>query len=176
MSWVQPVASGVGAVVGVFGLFFIWLNWRISELRRSDVLAWSNDVTTALEELLLIAIWDISYGKPTPEERLDDLALRTAVLTERGRFFFRNVQIFKPGADKEPAYRGCRPRILDPIVVAHKIALHWCMADTKTRVRMRLLAEECVKKFVSLAQKEVGRSRSVASELGQTGDDHAWTN
>ena len=74
------------------------------------------------------------------------------------------------GQEKEPAYRGHRPTILDQIVLAHQIARQWEKANDAQRTDMMLLAEDCAKKFVSLAQQEVGRSRTASAVTKKAGD------
>ncbi len=50
--------------------------------------------------------------------------------------------------------------LLDPIVVSHQIACQWEGAADEEKERMILVAEDCVRRFVSMAQREVGRSRT----------------
>ena len=73
-------------------------------------------------------------------------------------------------AHKQPAYRGFRPAILDPIVVVHQIAVAWRAADPDMQLRYRCVAEDCLKTFVSLAQKEVGRSRAASAYASRSGN------
>ena len=89
---------------------------------------------------------------------------------EPGRLFFRNKVVDEHGVNKEPAYRGYRPEILDPIVVAHQITRAWSASGIPEQIGMQVLAEECLRKFVSLAQMEVGRSRTASADTGKEGD------
>jgi hypothetical protein len=171
-------ADTVAAIISAFaatatllvGLFVVWMQRRESALRREDVLAWANEVISALETLLLVCIVDDSHlDEAQAKRKITKLIFDTSILIERGRMFFKNEVVDDHGREKEPAYRGYRPLILDPIVVAHQIAFAWANANGEKRLRMRLLAEDCVKKFVSLAQKEVGREKTSSTDTGVGG-------
>jgi hypothetical protein len=165
------LAPIISAFVAVLGVFLAWRKSRESALRRGDVLAWANEVIRELETLLLICVLKGAQLEPiTAKTKLTEVLFNTAILIERGRLFFRNQVVGDHGREKESAYRGYRPKILDPIVVAHQIALEWDGADGEKQLRMRLIAEDCLKKFVSLVQKEVGRGRTASADTGEGGD------
>jgi hypothetical protein len=133
-------------------------------------LVWATEVIRELQSLLVICMLKDPQLEPiTAKARLTDVIFNTSILVERGRLFFRNQLVDDHGQKKEPAYRGYRHKILDPIVVAHQIACGWIEANEDTRLRMRLIAEDCVQKFVSLAQKEVGRDRTTVADTGKGG-------
>ena len=75
------------------------------------------------------------------------------------------------GAHKQVAYRGYRPVILDPLIAAHQIAVRLPTADARMRYTLQCIAEDHLKDFVSLIQKEVGRDRtaSVVTKEGGKG-------
>lgn len=165
------LASIVSAVVAAIALFFTWRKWREDVLRRGDVFAWANEAIGQLESLLLVCLLKEPLLDATlATEKLKEVAFETSILVERGRLFFKNQIVDDHGREKEPAYRGYRPRILDPLVVAHEVACGWMGADEDTRLRMSVIADDQLKKFVSLAQKEVGRSRTASADTGQGGD------
>lgn len=167
----QTIISTGSLVLTLTGLAFGYYQWRKSQLRRDDVLSWANEVITALQSMLLIC----TLGKDKLDEevakaKISDLIFDTSILIEKGRLFFKNEVVDEFGAKKYPAYRGYRPEILDPIVVAYQIACEWRSADEEGRLRMRVLSGESLKKFVSLAQKEVGRNRTISAEGRRKGD------
>jgi hypothetical protein len=163
-------AAIVSALVATAGLFVGWLKWRESTLRREDVLAWANETIRELQSLLLIcALKPPQLEVATAKARLTEVIFNTSVLVERGRLFFKNRIVNDYGLEKELAFRGYRPEILDPIVIAHQIACGWAEANEDAQLRMRVVAEDCVKKFVSLVQKEVGRDRTAAADTSQAG-------
>jgi len=162
----------VSTLVAFAGLLIVFRQSRESALRRGDVLTWANEVIRELQNLSLIcALDEKELDAATRKAKLTDIIFNTSVLVERGRLFFKNeVRGDDHGKDKELAYRGYRPKILDQIVVAHQIARQWQNANDAQRSIMRLLAEDCAKKFISLAQQEVGRSRTASAVTKQGGD------
>ena len=66
-----------------------------------------------------------------------------------------------------------RPKILDWIVLAHKVALRVSaspsLIDRDERARIFKLTDRCVKEFVYYAQKEVGRQRVVSETAAGAG-------
>jgi len=166
----EAIAAIVSAVLTALALFAGWRSSRKSELRREDVANWADESITALQTLLLLCIHgDPPIPKVEADRRRVDLLIQTSVLTERGRLFFRNAPPYSAGRDKPRAYRGKRPEILDQLVIAHQIACRWPQAGDEERVRMRLVAEECLKQFVSLIQREVGRSRTASADTRRRG-------
>ncbi len=163
-----PVLS---ALIALAGLSIAWRQSRELALRRGDVLTWANEVIRELQSLLLICVLDDDdLDTATRKAKLTEIIFSTSVLVEQGRLFFRNEVTDDHGQDKEPAYRGHRPTILDQIVLAHQIARQWEKANDAERTNMMLLAEDCAKKFVSLAQQEVGRSRTASAVTKKAGD------
>ena len=166
----EAIAALASVLLTAIALFAGWRSSRKNELRREDVANWADEAITALQTLLLVTI----HGDPpipaAEAERLRvALLIQTSVLTERGRLFFRNAGPYSFGREKHRAYRGTRPEILDQLVAAHQIACRWPRAGDEERVRMRLVAEDCLKQFVSLVQQEVGRSRTASADTRRGG-------
>lgn len=169
----QAVAGFVSASIAAVAALLVWLQWRERRLRQDDVLDWANDVIRAQQTLYLVLfLGDSAFERATARGMLAQIAVDTSVLVEQGRLFFRNTPDPVHGADRHPAYRGYRPMLLDPIVVSHQIACHWEGADEEERERMILVAEDCVRSFVSMAQREVGRSKTAhaASQIKGEGE------
>lgn len=170
--WEQVAAIG-SLTIACLSIFGSWLAWRRAALKSDDVLNWSMRVINALRTIALLT--DPKFGPATDTsetaKRLGALAVETSVLAEQGRLFFKNTTMTLHGRDKHSAYKGYRTVILDQIIVAHQIACAWEAADADTRARLHLLAEDCAREFVSLAQKEVGRTRTVSgvTRKGGTG-------
>ncbi|MCW3848372.1 hypothetical protein OF829_14100 [Sphingomonas sp. LB-2] len=166
----EAIAATVSAILTAFALFAGWRSSRKNELRTEDVFDWAAEAITALQTLLLITI----HGDPpipaAEAERLRvEVLVKTSALTERGRLFFRNAGPYSEGREKPRAYRGKRPEILDQLVAAHQVACRWPRASDEERVRMRLVAEDSLKQFVSLVQTEVGRSRTASADTRRRG-------
>ncbi len=152
-------------VIAITGLFFAWVRWRASELRRGEVLSWADECIECLQSLYLISILnDPALDQAQTDNIRIKIIFNTSTLIERGRIFFKNEVVDDFGSEKLPAYRGYRPRILDHLVVAHQIALFWPNGNVDEIQRRSAVAEDCLKNFVSLVQKEVGRDRSASVE------------
>lgn len=159
----EALAATASAILTALVLFAGWRSSRKSELRREDVANWADESIAALQTLLLICIHaDPPIPAAEAEKRRAETLFRTSILVEQGRMFFRNAGPYSEGREKYAAYRGKRPQILDQLVAAHQIACRWPKASDDERVRMRLVAEDCLKQFVSLVQLEVGRSRTAS--------------
>lgn len=170
---IEAVAAAVSAVAAVIALYAAWAAGRKSELRREDVLQWSISVIEALEELYILCIRGTEIvSREEFSKRMSNVIFATGSMTETGRLFFKNAVTDDFGKEKYPPYRGYRPKILDPIVVAHQIACQWSTSDEPTRRKMTIVAEDCLKKFVALAQMEVGRSRTASADTGKGGDGY----
>lgn len=166
----EAVAATASAILTALALFVGWRASRKSELRREDVANWADESIAVLQTLLLISI----HGDPPipaaeAEKRRAEVLFKTSILVEQGRMFFRNAGPYSEGKEKHRAYRGKRPEILDQLVAAHQIAIRWPSANDEERVRMRLVAEDCLKRFVSLVQLEVGRSRTASAGTRRRG-------
>jgi hypothetical protein len=166
----EAVAALASVLLTAVALFAGWRSSRKSELRREDVANWADESIAALQTLLLVCI----HGDPPvpaaeAEKRRAEILFKTSILVEQGRMFFRNAGPYSEGREKHRAYRGKRPEILDQLVAAHQIACRWPGAADEERVRMRLVAEDCLKRFVSLVQLEVGRSRTASAGTRRRG-------
>lgn len=56
---------------------------------------------------------------PTYRADLERIAMQLSALADRGRLFFPNIEEHAKGKDKETAFQGSRPPILDALVCAH---------------------------------------------------------
>ncbi len=164
-------AEGISAIVAAVALFAGWWRWRRIELRREDALSWANEVIETMQSLVLVCSLDRTIlDEATEKKKLLEITFNTSVLVERGRLLFKNIPGGRRGRHKPPAYRGTRPLILDQLIVAHEIAKIWLASDDRDRKRLHLIAEDCKQKFVSLAQKEVGRERTASTYTKLSGD------
>jgi hypothetical protein len=165
------IAGFISAFVAACALTVGWLQWRERRLRQDDVLKWANEVIRAQQTLhLMLYLGDSAFDRETIRTTLAKLAVDTSVLVEQGRLFFKNTPHPTYGADRHPAYRGYRPKVLDPLVVSHQIACQWGGATDDEKERMLIVAEDCVRSFVSMAQREVGRGRTAHEETALKGE------
>jgi hypothetical protein len=171
MDWGPVLIGLVSVAVPIVGVLLVWLQWRERQMRMDDVLHWASDTIRTLQTVYLACyLGERLFGPDEMRAILQKAAVDTSVSVEQGRLFFRNTPDPEHGKERHPAYRGYRPELLDPVVVAHQIACQWSGADEKARLRMTLVAEDCVKRFVSFAQLEVGRSRTVSADAGRKGE------
>lgn len=155
------VAGFTSAFIGAVAAMLVWLQWRERRLRQDDVLRWASDVIGNLQTLYLtLFLGDSGFTSAEAKAARSRIAVDTSVLVEQGRLYFKNTPHPTHGANRHPAYRGFRPMILDPIVVAHQIACQWDGAADDEKDRMVLVAQDCVRSFVSMAQREVGRGQT----------------
>ncbi|MBB3066008.1 hypothetical protein [Limibacillus halophilus] len=166
------MASIISAVVATAALLSTWYWWREKELRRDEVLKWADEAISVLRTLHLLCAVDVSkFTDENPSRKFLDVLFISSILIERGRLFFRNSNDGNQhGREKEKAYQGLRPEILDQLIIAHEIALRWGDADQETRSRMTVISERACRRFLSLAQEEVGRGRT-ASKYNKLGGD-----
>jgi hypothetical protein len=163
------LAAVVSAFVAFVGLLIAWRNAREAALRKGEVLAWSNDVIQNLQSLVLVCQPRSALPQAIEAEKLRDIYFATSVLAEQGRLFFKNQRAGDQGLEKPEAYQGRRPDILDQVLVAHQISGRFERADEESRSRMVCVAEDAERRFVSLAQKEVGRVRTASVDTSKGG-------
>lgn len=95
------------------------------ELRRrvdQASLDWGQDAIDTLGEAAALAISPMISDLERRQKRLD-IARRLSALADRGRFFFPNIDPDHHGTDKQAAFRGKRPPILDALIYAHHEAM-----------------------------------------------------
>ncbi|MEN9894965.1 MAG: hypothetical protein RIR97_817 [Pseudomonadota bacterium] len=165
--------SGIGSTVTVLTAVItlgVWLyETRKKQLRIDDVLIWSNQCIEVLQEIYLYCDLDVLRSSDADCSRIRELAVSASVLVEKGRLFFRNNEVDGHGREKEPAYRGYRPLILDKLVLAHKIAIRWEKSSDIERMMMREISAQCVAQFVSLIRAEVGRVKTASKYANKDG-------
>ena len=167
----DTLISAAGLLLAIVGTYAAWATARRNELRKNEVLAWVNEAITSLQTTALLAHPD---WFPMPEdvrnEKMRAESIKASVLVERGRMFFRNKSWGTYGNKKEPAYRGLRPMILDELVILHGLARDWPNLNPTKRALAFHIAVESLKRFVSMAQQEVGRERVASAYAGAAGD------
>lgn len=115
------------AAVALIGALFSWRETRrqrklaLEKMRRElddRSLEWGRDAITLLSEAqtLILNGPDVK-GSAAFEDRRQSLMIRASALTDQGRFYFPNIEDDDGhGAEKEGAYQGKRPPILDALV------------------------------------------------------------
>jgi hypothetical protein len=163
--------SALAAAISVLTAVLVYkMTKQINHQKEDAVLEWSKTAIDQLQTLVLLC----EHGDSLlPVEAARDafarIAISTSVLLEQGRLFFRNSKD-KYGNEKELAYRGYRPVILDKLLVAHRIALECTSADVGRRKALGERAHQNREKFVSLLQSEVALARKAGEYASQAGE------
>jgi hypothetical protein len=126
-SWGVNEWVAVGsAAVALISFFF---NWAVVQRQTAmqaeglkaqmdaDVLAWAHAAVDALSEAAMVAERR-GEGAVDVRDRRNEILWRISALADRGRLFFPNLAPHAQGADKEGAFRGYRPPVLDTLVFA----------------------------------------------------------
>lgn len=146
-------------LVTLAGALGTWIAYRRSELRRDEVVAWVNKVIENMQTTVLLIGRNVSMPALERNERLRELGISASILLEQGRILFKNVDPRKYGSDKQPAYRGLRPMILDQVLFMHQLAVAWPTLPAQDHGHAFDIGLFSLRRFVSLAQQEVGRGR-----------------
>ena len=164
------IAIGVLSILIAAGaLGWTFYVWRLKELRRDEILVWGNACIEVLQ-CIFLECRAIEGGQEPNREALASYRTKASVLVEQGRIFFRNANPDQFDQEKESAYRGFRPKILDSLVSGFQVAeAIGSMDDAKLISKCRKLSERNVRSFVSLLQKEIGRDRTASADTSAGG-------
>ena len=142
---------------------------RLEALRLGEVTAWGQSCLEVF--VTAIAAFNPSLNLENSEIRsiVRKCYVDSSILIEKGRIYFNNVPHPTHGAEKEPAYRGLRPRILDFLVALHDYC-GWALAGkTATTAELFAATLKAEREFMSLLQKEVGRLSAKDPEAAAPG-------
>ncbi|WP_128893094.1 hypothetical protein [Erythrobacter sp. HKB08] len=169
LGWLGVAGSIVVTLVGVY---FRYHRYQTEARRSRDVAAWADD---AIDTLVTVEVC-AKAPCPLPEDERAKLLAKAyvsaSVLTEQGRLFFPNVDgdaYVKSGR----TYQGRRPKLLDPLVVAHKAARRMLEKPEEPTTDLLALLVAQRKDFMSHVQVEIGRRRANAKDSrlgGMTAD------
>ena len=156
----------LGIALTIVGLGFAYTAWRSKEPRKDEILAWSQECIDIFQRTYLAVS---GASKATDKQKyfdvLPELKLRSSVQVERGRLFFLNVK-----HDQLISNRGLRPIILDCLVANCQIcelAPQYLDGDLR---KLAAISLQYGRRFVTLAQEEVGRSQQSNSGAEKAGD------
>lgn len=132
MDWAELGVEGWVAVVSaVLAVASLVLNWlvvrRQTELQfetlkaemDAEVIAWANEAIDQVSQGLALARGRGStYGADEFARLAHETSQKLSSIADRGRLFFPNEAPDQHGQDKESAFQGFRPVILDAVVFA----------------------------------------------------------
>ena len=87
-----------------------------SEMRR-----WADEGCDQLSEAVHLCDLDPATSAVDFGARRHALRVSLSALIDRGRWFFPNLREHEAGNDRDKAYRGFRPPVLDELVAAYKL-------------------------------------------------------
>ena len=158
LPWFEIAIAGTQAVIA---LTLLCLTYRqhSTQLRIQRALKvheWGNECIDAfadVERFCLLTphiVDEQAYAK-----HKNELLRRLSALVDRGRMFFKNKQQEHFGQEKQQAYRGLRPAILDPLIAAYMaievLDKSSILPDLDRKERLCNWRRE----FVSVLQKEI---------------------
>lgn len=165
MTW----AGAAGSVaLTLAGFYMTWRRFQGESLRSRDVALWADRAIAVLMTVELCAAPENPVTEGERSKRLTDAYVQASTLVEQGRLFFRNVSD-APLAKIGDTYAGRRPRVLDPLVVAHKIAARLLVGTVGDPALYRV-AQEQRRLFVRAVQHEIGRRQSASWEARRAGE------
>ena len=128
--WDINVWIGIGSAA--LALVSVVLNWlvvrRQTELQfeglkakaDAEMMDWANQAIDCISEGVALSRGrGGAYGEAELRPRLLEASNRLSSLADRGRLFFPNQEHASHGNEKEAAFRGFRPVILDTVIFAH---------------------------------------------------------
>lgn len=158
-SLVVTVASAVFAIIGAIASH---LETRRQEKIRVETLRMHVDGASldwgaaAIDALGRMAMFARTRRQQTNDQSFQtnkvNLMMQLSSLIERGRMFFPNIDPEKKGAQKEGAYRGSRPPILDALVFAYYELDAMSREEGPTGENSAAFIEECRRLLVSELQ------------------------
>lgn len=186
MTIAWEAVAAVVAVLGAVGALTTWVVGRFERaderkaerakahaegLRLDEVAGWAAEAIGVMQSLVVaLQLDEKAIQNDDRRARVLEVAFQSSVLIETGRLFFKNAIIDDFGKDKELAYRGYRPVVLDQLVIACQVANRFLVQKHDNDCRLLAVAEDATRKFVSLVQAEVGRSRSASTDTNIHGD------
>ena len=122
----------IGAGSAALALVSVVLNWLIVRRQTwlqfeglkakadAEMMEWANHaIDTVSEGVALARGRGVAYGDAELRPRLIEVSARLSSLADRGRLFFPNQEHADHGQEKEAAFRGFRPVILDAVIFGH---------------------------------------------------------
>ena len=131
---------------------------------------WGNECIDSLAEADHFFASGMGETSAADDRKLrKNLLARLSSLIDQGRIFFENVPANSYGAEKLPAYRGLRPKILDPLIAVYRAIKNLDQRSERANDRTSDRLFEWRKYFVSLLQREAGEEwRGMKSITGHS--------
>lgn len=165
LGWAGTLGS---IVLTLAGFYMGWRRFQGESLRSRDVALWADRAIAMLISVELCAGMPVAIASGEREKRLTDAFFTSSTLVEQGRLFFRNVS--EERRANGGTYAGLRPKVLDPLVVAHKIAARLLSEPDTDQMALHAVAQKQRRQFVELVQHEIGRRQSASWRPSEKGE------
>lgn len=146
----------------------------------ADLLAWANEAIDTLGRAMFVARGRGAYLSEQ-ELRLQaaDVLHQISAAADKGRLFFPNAAHAAFGKDKEGAYQGFRPPVLDALIFAYRRLERMDMRNVEPDLDTADFLMRCRRLLVSEVQEAVdprrrGRMLALLARTGPTGDPKGY--
>jgi hypothetical protein len=167
--WMAWAGTALSVFITAAGFYMGWRRYQSDSLRSRDVAVWADKVIAMLLTVELCARPGTPIGGDEQLRRLSDAYFTLSALTEQGRLFFVNIGE-RDGTRAGGTYDGRRPKLLDPLVIAHKAAERMIGRPDETSGALHAVLVEQRKVFVAHVQSEIGRRQSIARDSRKGGE------
>lgn len=170
MTWGVNEWVAIGSAV--LALASLVLNWlvvrRQTELQYetlraemdSEVIAWAHEAIDLVSQSIALARGrGAAYTSEDLSRLVHETSQKLSSIADRGRFFFPNEAPDKHGQDKEGAFQGYRPPILDAVIFACARLDRMDVAATAPDVEAAEFLTKCRRLLVSEAQNAIDPRR-----------------
>ncbi|WP_422061736.1 hypothetical protein [Sphingopyxis sp.] len=167
--WIAWAGTALSVFITAAGFYMGWRRYQSDSLRSRDVAVWADKAIAMLLTVELCAKPETPIGSDEQLKRLTDAYFTLSALTEQGRLFFVNVGA-RDGTRAGGTYEGRRPKLLDPLVIAHKAAERLIERPEAAGKALHAVLREQRKAFVAHVQSEIGRRQTIAKDSRKGGE------
>jgi hypothetical protein len=126
----------------------------------AEVIAWANEAIDQVSQSISLARGrNVAYSAEDYRRQAHETSERLSSLADRGRLFFPNEAPDRHGQDKETAFQGYRPPILDAVVFAHTRISRATNAGEGPDTECAEFLTKCRRLLVSEAQNAIDPRR-----------------
>ena len=159
------VVAIVSAIIALLGAYFSWRETRkqrklkLETMRREldhSSLNWGCEVIELVARAeTLIMHGQSHYGEREFESQRQTLMSELSAMIDQGRFYFPNVEDETHGAEKEGAYQGKRPPVLDAVVYVYYELSEASYRKTQQKSEVCEFLKSCRRLLVSELQSHL---------------------
>ncbi len=173
--------SILSAIVAVASFAFNWVVVRrqmsmqyegLKAQMEGDMMKWAHEAVDLISTGAQLARGrGRIYASGELAPRLNEIAIRLSSVADRGRLFFPNTGETLHGLEKERAYQGFRPPVLDAVIFAHMQVDRIDPRATEPDTESAEFLVRCRRLFVSEAQSAIDPRRRLRmlAELAEGG-------